>query len=87
MKDFRRLLVAVLLMLAFTLPVLAGDVHVPGAPAPGDTQGFPFVAIDLNSPGERARPRWIFYCLMVTRKRDADERLITFVSRRVLSSL
>jgi len=41
MKAFRRLFIAVLLMLAFTLPVLAGDVHVPGAPAPGDTQGPP----------------------------------------------
>ena len=36
MKNFRRLLVAVLLTAVFAMPAWAGDISSPGAPAPGD---------------------------------------------------
>ena len=41
MKNFRRLCFAVVLIGAFTMPALAGIIHTPGAPAPGETQGSP----------------------------------------------
>lgn len=53
MKNFRRLCLGLVLLAAFTMPVLAGEVHTPGAPAPGETQTPPAPG-DTQGPGAMA---------------------------------
>ncbi|MGZ8843601.1 MAG: hypothetical protein ACXW18_08055 [Pyrinomonadaceae bacterium] len=49
MKTFRRICFGLVLLAAFTMPVLAGEVQMPGAPNPGETQTPP-------APGDTQGP-------------------------------
>jgi hypothetical protein len=53
MKNFRRICFGLVLSAAFTMPVWAGELQTPGAPAPGETQTPPAPG-NTQGPGAMA---------------------------------
>jgi hypothetical protein len=51
MKKMKAICTAVILALALSVPVYAGDINSPGVAAPGETQPPPGVLGDISSPG------------------------------------
>ena len=79
MKNFRRICVALILSVVFTLPALAGEIGTPGNPDPGDGHG-PGAPItgDISAPvpadeqgptqtrsGDVHSPSWIDIVVMM----------------------
>lgn len=56
MKNFRRLCFAVVLAAVFAVPALAGIIHTPGAPEPGETQGPAQTSTPPSATGETHGP-------------------------------
>ena len=51
MKNFRKFSLGLVLAAIFAAPVLAGDVHTPGSPAPGEAQ-----TSSSTDPGDEHTP-------------------------------